>query len=109
MISVVRTSISSPSWQRGFLLLAVVLVCLVSSSRAQENCREGCDSDHYNTYMGELALYNNTTGQSDTATGRVALYSNTTGSYNTATGDGALHNNTAHRFLQHDQRCEFTL
>ena len=44
--------------------------------------------------MGNLALQNNTTGSSNTATGSAALFSNTTGTFNTASGVNALQSNT---------------
>jgi hypothetical protein len=43
--------------------------------------------------MGRSALYDNTTGNENTATGTFALLSNTTGSFNTANGFGALQSN----------------
>jgi hypothetical protein len=43
---------------------------------------------------GDQALYNNTTGVSNTAAGVQALYSNTIGNANTAAGDGAAFSNT---------------
>ena len=43
---------------------------------------------------GNVALYNNTTGNRNTATGVNALGSNTTGSDNTTNGNGALYSNT---------------
>src|SRR5262249_12672554 len=48
-----------------------------------------------NTATGEAALFSNTTGKFNTATGLNALSNNTTGISNTATGLGALQNNNA--------------
>ena len=47
-----------------------------------------------NTFIGQNAGANNTTGSSNTATGRDALLLNTIGSSNTATGGSALRSNT---------------
>ena len=43
-----------------------------------------------NTANGVNSLYNNTTGSSNTANGGAALYNNISGSYNTASGNSAL-------------------
>jgi hypothetical protein len=48
----------------------------------------------FNTAMGASSLYNNTTGSFNIATGRLTLTSNTTGNYNVAIGDLALRSNT---------------
>jgi trimeric autotransporter adhesin len=64
------------------------------SPQAQAVCREGCDTDNGNTFLGDNALLNNTTGDANTATGSSALISNTTGFSNTATGAVALGLNT---------------
>jgi hypothetical protein len=48
----------------------------------------------FNTGVGHLALYSNTTGDSLVAVGHRALYANTTGSYNVAVGFVALQKNT---------------
>jgi hypothetical protein len=81
---------------RGFLLipLALALAWLALSPTAQAVCREGCDSSHFNTFLGDDALLNNTTGFSNTAIGYQSLQSNTTGNYNTANGVLALGSNT---------------
>ena len=49
---------------------------------------------NWNTASGSSALFSNTTGSNNTATGLQALKSNTTGGENTATGRIALYNNT---------------
>ncbi len=51
-------------------------------------------SASYNTGLGALALYSNTTGKSNTAVGQDALFYNTTGASNTAVGVYALESNT---------------
>jgi len=48
----------------------------------------------YNTAVGIVALYSNTTGHSNTANGWATLYSNIEGDYNTAGGHQALYYNT---------------
>ena len=48
----------------------------------------------YNTAIGKMVLYSNTSGQYNTAIGDMALYINTTGYNNTANGAGALKSNT---------------
>src|SRR5258706_8956684 len=48
----------------------------------------------YNTATGYYALFSNTSGGVNTATGSFALLSNTTGGANTATGTSALQSNT---------------
>jgi hypothetical protein len=70
-----------------------VLTCFALSQQARAVCQEGCDLSNSNTFLGDDALVNNTTGLSNTAIGFNAVYTNTTGSDNTATGDGALQNN----------------
>ena len=93
------------------LLIPLVLGCFVLSPQARAVCQKGCDTSTANTFLGEDALVNNTTGINNTATGAsalftntegssntadgaIALFSNTTGSFNTATGDVALFSNT---------------
>jgi hypothetical protein len=72
----------------------VALACFALSPHAQAVCQQGCDLSNNNTFLGDNALINNTTGQFNTATGRNALLSNTTGVSNTATGSAALLSNT---------------
>jgi len=48
----------------------------------------------YNTAMGYLSLYANTTGSYNNAMGYLSLYANTTGSYNNAMGYYSLRYNT---------------
>src|SRR5438094_10152998 len=78
----------------GFLLIALTLGCFGLSPQARATCQEGCDTVNFNTFLGDDALLNNTTGFGNTATGSAALVSNTTGFMNTATGLGALYSNT---------------
>src|SRR5262245_63982292 len=72
------------SWTTTGLLITLVLICFALSPQARAICRDGCDGT--NTFQGEDALANNTTGSANTATGDDALGNNTTGLSNTATG-----------------------
>ena len=74
-------------------LIALMLGCFGLSPQARAVCQEGCDAIN-NTFLGEEALVNNTTGFQNTATGWLALSSNTTGTGNTATGASTLRVNT---------------
>jgi Chaperone of endosialidase len=76
------------------VLIAVALGCFGLSPQARAVCQDGCDTTNLNTFQGDDALVNNTTGFQNTAIGAFALTSNTTGSWNTATGVGALGLNT---------------
>jgi trimeric autotransporter adhesin len=91
----VRNSINRSAWRRGLIPGALVLVTalLALSPQAGAVCEEGC-GDNGNTFLGEGALSNNTTGAENTATGSLALSNNTEGSNNTATGINALRSNT---------------
>src|SRR5262245_23929156 len=80
------------------LKVALVLGCLALSPQARAICQEGCDVINLNTFLGEDALIDNTTGIRNTAVGLLALGSNTTGSANTATGERALQVNTTGEF-----------
>jgi hypothetical protein len=75
------------------LLMAAALACFALAPQARAVCQEGCDAIN-NTFLGEEALVNNTTGNNNTTTGSGALNSNTSGDENTATGDFALLDNT---------------
>src|SRR5213076_1119312 len=67
-----------PFW-RGLLLIPLACVCSTLSPQARAVCEEGCDLPFANTFLGEGALGNNTTGIFNTAVGHDALSSNTTG------------------------------
>src|SRR6266487_1623652 len=90
----VRNSISRPPLRRGFLLipLALALAWLALAPAARADCRNGCDN-LFNTFLGNDALFNNTTGQHNTAIGQAALFTNDTGSDNAASGFRALDRN----------------
>jgi hypothetical protein len=89
-------SIGRSSWRRGFLFIQLVLACLALPPTVRAVCQQGCDGS--NTFLGDDALLNNTTGFSNTAIGGGALYSNTTGIDNTANGISALGDNTTGSF-----------
>jgi trimeric autotransporter adhesin len=76
------------------LIISSILVCFAFSPTARAVCREGCDTNRENTFLGDNALVNNTTGISNTANGYQALFSNTDGFTNTANGAFALYYNT---------------
>ena len=71
-----------------FLLVPLLLGCVALAPTVQATCLEGCSDT--NTFLGEDALVNNTTGSLNTAVGFEALLSNTTGFGNTAVGYSAL-------------------
>ena len=89
--------------------------CFTLSPQARAVCQQGCDFANNNTFLGDDALINNTTGGFNTAIGFDALFSNTegvknvaigakallfntTGNGNTATGRAALQSNTTGDF-----------
>jgi hypothetical protein len=111
--SSVQTSNRSECF-RGFLLIAIALVCfgLASAPNAfgvspapdgaypGANTAEGqsalqnLTSGIHDTALGYQTLLGNTTGHDNVASGFQALFSNTTGNYETATGSQALFKNT---------------
>ncbi len=80
------------------LLISLALAWFALVPQAQAVCQEGCDLSNGNTFLGDDALIQDTTGLDNTAIGSLALSSNTTGSYNTATGFQTLLNNTIGTF-----------
>ena len=78
--------------RRALFLIPVVLGCFALLPAARAVCQEGCDLTNENTFLGDNALVNNTTGDLNTATGAFALYNNNGGD-NTATGHDALYFN----------------
>src|SRR6266704_1141966 len=70
----------------GFLIIAPSLYAI---------CENGCGTTSQDTYLGEDALRNNTTGYYNTAAGYEALDTNSSGNNNTATGFEALVDNSA--------------
>jgi hypothetical protein len=80
------------------LLIALALAWFALVPQARAVCQEGCDLSNGNTFLGDDALIQDTTGLDNTAIGSLALSSNTTGSYNTATGFQTLLNNTIGTF-----------
>ncbi len=94
----VSNSINRSVWERGLHLTAFALVIAwlaLSPEAGAGACQQGCDLTLGNTFLGDDALLNNTTGDFNTAIGSGALQSNTTGHDNTANGDQALTNNTS--------------
>jgi trimeric autotransporter adhesin len=90
--SLIRNSINPSPLRRGLFLIPLVLAAFTLSPMARAACREGCSDT--NTFLGDDALLNNTTGVGNTAIGWQALHDNTTGFGNTASGFTALHDNT---------------
>jgi trimeric autotransporter adhesin len=78
------TNITYPT----FALFA--FACFALAPQARAVCKQGCDLANDNTFLGDDALINNTTGLDNTAIGFQALYSNTSGGGNNAFGFGAL-------------------
>ena len=89
-------SVNRPPVRLAFLLLRLVLALawFALAAQARAVCQRGCDTSNGNTFLGDDALVNNTTGSFNTAVGVQALLSNTTGISNTATGGSALISNT---------------
>jgi hypothetical protein len=83
--SLVRTSV----------FMSFVLACFALAPQARATCQPGCDVTKDNTFLGDDALANNTSGTGNTASGSNALLSNTTGGFNTANGFEALQFNTS--------------
>jgi hypothetical protein len=74
------------------LVIPLAVACFALLPQAQAVCQQGCDSGS-NTFVGDDALVNNTTGLDNTAIGESALSHNATGYSNTATGFDALGSN----------------
>jgi hypothetical protein len=87
----IKTSIGRPFLRPVIIPVALVLLCFALSPMARA---AGGPPTNCNTSEGNQALFNVTTGVSDTALGGRALYSDTTGSNNTAVGCAALFRNT---------------
>jgi hypothetical protein len=87
----IKTLIGRPFLRPVIIPVALVLLCFALSPMARA---AGGPPTNCNTSEGNQALFNVTTGVSDTALGGRALYSDTTGSNNTAVGCAALFRNT---------------
>jgi Chaperone of endosialidase len=72
------------------VLIALTLGCFGLSPQARAVCQEGCDLVNDNTFLGDDALLNNSTGPANTAVGSQALLTNVTDGSNTAVGSNAL-------------------
>src|SRR5437879_12981553 len=82
-------------WPVALLIISFALASFALSPQARAVCQQGCDTSNSNTFLGEDALLNNTTGSFNTAIGFNALFSNTVANYNTAIGFKALFSTTA--------------
>jgi hypothetical protein len=80
--------------RRAFFLIPLVLACFGLLPTVRATCQQGCNTVLNNTFLGDNALVNDTSGSFNTATGADALQQNTTGTANTATGYEALYSNT---------------
>ena len=85
-----KHSMNGAPFRFGLLLITLAFACFALSPQARATCQEGCDTVSLNTFLGEDALTNDTTGHQNTAIGYKALYSNTLGSQNTAIGAYSL-------------------
>jgi hypothetical protein len=85
-----RNSMNRVPFRLALLLITLALACFALPPTARAVCEEGCDTVNLNTFLGEDALTNDTTGHQNTAIGYKALYSNTLGSQNTAIGAYSL-------------------
>jgi len=82
------------SLRHAVFLTIFALPWFILSPQLRAACQEGCDAITGNTFLGDEALVNNSTGFYNTAIGTDALIFNTTGHDNTATGVFALYANT---------------
>jgi hypothetical protein len=85
-----KHSMNRAPYQLGLILITLAFAGFALSPQARATCQEGCDTVNLNTFLGEDALRNETTGHQNTAIGYKALYSNTLGSQNTAVGAYSL-------------------
>src|SRR5207248_3166271 len=80
------------------LVIPLVVGCFAFLPQARADCEQGCDIDHNDTFLGNGALVNRTTGADNTAAGAFALTVNTVGFGSTAVGNAALAANTTASF-----------
>jgi hypothetical protein len=73
------------------VLIALTLGCFGLSPQARAVCQQGCNVLLGNTFLGDDALFSNTTGFSNTATGGQALYSFLRRAGHRARGGGGPH------------------
>jgi hypothetical protein len=76
----------------------MVIATLAVSTGVRAQCEQGCDTAHANTFLGEEALFINTTGDDNTAVGAFSLEENSSGGRNTAVGFEALNSNDTGTF-----------
>src|SRR5438132_13461813 len=92
--SLTANSMSRSPLRRAFLI-ALAFALFALSPQARAVCQQGCDTSNSNTFLGEDALLNNTTGSFNKAIGFNALFSNKVDNYNTALGFKAHFSTTA--------------
>jgi uncharacterized coiled-coil protein SlyX len=85
-----RESIGRSHLRLGSLLVPLLLGCFAISPSARAVCQEGCNPSLFNAFLGDDALFSNTTGTGNTALGWRSLFSNTDASFSTGVGAGAL-------------------
>src|SRR6266478_3976599 len=76
-------------WPVALLIISFALASFALSPQARAVCQEGCDTSNSNTFLGEDALLNNTTGSFNMAIGFDALFNNAAGKNNIAVGFNA--------------------
>jgi hypothetical protein len=105
-----ETSIGRSPLRRGLALLttlALTLGSLALSPQARATCIQGCNLGQQNTFLGDDALINNTTGTGNTAIGANALANNTTGFENAAYGLGdAVRLKASEKACDHGRRAD---
>src|SRR5262249_56733112 len=78
-----RNSVNWSPLRLAFLLIP--FACFALSPQVRADCREGCDLGNFNTFLGDDALGESTSGFFNTAIGLDALLRNTANN-NTAIG-----------------------
>ncbi len=95
----IKSPINRSPFRRAFVLIPLMLaLAWFALSPAARAVSPAPDGGYPGETNGASALFNNITGEANTANGRNALYSNTTGSENTASGRNALFRNTTASF-----------
>ena len=65
----IRTLISRSRLRCRFIFIVLVLACIAFLPQTRAACQQGCDLVGANTFLGDDALANNTTGGNNTAIG----------------------------------------